>query len=323
VALGDSLLSDWELLRGHAVAILGGNFRELLRCGSLANSHRDVGVFRHRGGHLAFEGVRYCSRIWVCPVCSRIVVRGELRQLLRLWATVRAEGGRPATFCLTAGYPQDMPLADRVRRLVASFGRLTGGRYGIHQQYRGQGLLGFFRSIEMNYSLKTQTWQPHLHGVVFFQGSVPPSFRSWLERAWDKALALEGLSGVGGITVDDEFENEKAAVAYVCQPMDASEPGAAAVSLSPFQVLRASTTGEVEYIAAFRDYAQATKGLHYLSYSHGLLNRLEQFQGKSGVTRQQGRQLDALSSQDYKVLLAGYRISLHLAELNRKLSGKG
>lgn len=317
VSLGDSLISDREMLRSHAVAILGNGFRELSACSSLANTQASVGVYRHAGGHLAFEGVRYCSRTWVCPICSRIVIRIRQRQLLGLWSTVQADGYRPAVFCLTAGFPNGMAVAERLKRLMSALRRMTSGRSNFRQRWMTDGCLGFCRTIELNFDIHEEVWRPHLHGVAFFSGPVPPQFRSWLMEKWKQALHKEGLHGGEGVTVDDEFDDEKAAVAYTCKPIKDDETDNA--NLSPFQVLRASMTGEVKYILAFREYAEATKGLHHFQPSPGLLEGLEYLRSSSGVTQRKGVLLDMLDPQEYETLHEHHQIGLFLLGLHKGL----
>ncbi len=316
VALGDSILADREMMRRQAISLLEGRTSTLSRCGTLSDTQASVGVYRHAGGHLAFEGVHYCSRVWICPVCSRIVIRRRQRYLLALWASVKANGGRCATFCLTAGFPDVLTLAERLQRLTTAFSHLTSDRQSFGRRWRGVGYLGYSLTVENLYNDSSEHWQPHLHGTVFFQSTVPCEFPEWLSKSWKNAIDREGLSG-GTHSLDHEFDDESAAVAYACKPIPDEEPTDSA-RLSPFQVLRASMTGEVRYIDAFREYAAATEGILQLRKSATLFQNLS-LRGKSGVTRRLGRLLDMLTPEDYVELHSEHRIGLYLAGLHQEL----
>ena len=316
VALGDSILADREMMRRQAISLLEGRASTLSRCGTLANTQASVGVYRHAmGGQLDFEGVHYCSCVWICPVCSRIVIRRRQRYLLALWASVKADGGQCATFCLTAGFPDVLTLAERLRRLTTAFSHLTSDRQSF-RRWREEGYLGYSLTVEDLYNDSSEHWQPHLHGTVFFQSTVPYKFQEWLSKSWKNAIDREGLSG-GAHSFDHEFDDEGAAVAYTCKPIPDEEPEDSA-TLSPFQVLRASMTGEVQYINAFREHAAATEGIQHIRTSAGLFENLS-VRGKSGVTRRLGMLLDMLTPEDYEALLGEHRIGLYLADLHQEL----
>lgn len=321
VALGDSILADREMMRRQAISLLEGRTSTLWtstlsRCGTLSNTQASVGVYRHAGGHLAFEGVHFCSRVWICPVCSRIVIRRRQRYLLALWASVKADGGRCATFCLTAGFPDVLTFADRLQRLTTAFSHLTSDRQSFARRWRGEGYLGYSLTVENLYNDSSEHWQPHLHGTVFFQSTVPCEFQEWLSKSWKKAIDREGLRG-GAHSLDHEFDDESAAVAYTCKPIPDGEPEDS-TTLSPFQVLRASMTGEVQYIDAFREHAAATEGVQHFRTSVGLFENLST-RGKNGVNRRLGMLLDMLAPEDYEALLGEHRIGLYLADLHQEL----
>ena len=318
MALGDSPLSDREMMRDHAVHVLGDDYSGLTTCGTLQNPQSQVGVYWHSGGHLAFEGVRYCSQIWVCPVCSPIANRQRNRLLLKLWDHWKVEGAQCATFTLTAGFPKGMSTSQRFKHFHAAYTRMTAGRDSFRQHWQSHEFIGYFAIVEILYSIEADVWCPHLHGIALFHGPVPATFREWLAAAWKRALRLVGLNDGDGFAVDDQFDDEKAAVAYICQPMDDREPEGN--SLTPLQVLRASMTGETQYIYAFCDYAAAVKRIRHVRHSQGLLESIGEVRSNNGVTKRQGVLQDLITPEEYGLLLDDFRVGLFLAELRGELN---
>lgn len=117
--------------------------------------------------------------------------------------------------------------------------------------------------------------------------------------------------------MDDKFDDEKAAVAYICLPMDDQEPEGN--SLTPLQVLRASITGEAQYIHAFCEYAAAVKHIRHVRYSQGLLEGIGNVRNNNGVTKRQGVLQDLIPPEQYSLLLNDFRIGLFLADLRGEL----
>lgn len=241
-----------------------------------------------------FYGLRSCRSPHVCPICAERLAAArseEIAQAAPQWA----EGGGQLVFAtFTLRHHWGEPLRAVLRRLSRAWRRMVSSRSwkeGVRVHYAG-----FIRSLEV--TLGPNGWHAHYHALFFFYWDEIPSYEE-VFSLWSAAVEAEG-----GECVKDAFSWE------VVPPADVQEVGRylakwgpggelakgrykRSVGLSPWEILKLAgleaglIVGEVcvhalqhakslglpsgvSWVALWREYEEATRGLRSVYWSRGL-----------------------------------------------------
>jgi len=229
--------------------------------------------FNGETGEAFYSGLATCGSVWVCPVCAARISgerREELRAALRIAEHARL-GYALATFTLQHT-PQDS-LEDLNQALNEAYRKTKSGR-AWQEFVERWGLVGTVTAYEVTRG--PAGWHPHKHVLLFFTRSLSEAelaeVREWLAARFGAELDKLGryASPIHGVDV----RSTSAAVDYVTKwGLEGELTGSESKNghgHTPFQLLALYEQGDKSAGAAFREYAEATKGLAQLRWSKGL-----------------------------------------------------
>jgi hypothetical protein len=166
-----------------------------------------------------------------------------------------------------------------LRRAVSAAWRSvkTGKAWVIRKE--ASGWLGDIRALEITHG--GNGWHPHLHVLIFFNVGTSQSeinaFSGWLYDAWAKSVAQQGLGQCSREAYDWEpVEAASGAAQYVGKwgaslELTKAHTKQGKGGRTPWQILSDFTEYGLALDAAlFREYADAAKGSHQLTWSRNL-----------------------------------------------------
>lgn len=261
------------LKQGDKLAGLG---KRLSHCRYVA---RSTLVTLEKGEQRArFDGVKSCSSVWCCPICSARISAGRRDELNALLAGARQEGLSVVMLTLTASHKRGMNLAGWLAAFKAGKERLRQRREWRALKPR---FVGSVTATEVTHS-DANGFHPHFHELIVMDCPEAEAMAQieGLRAAWLASLAGVGLSGN-----DHAFQVQPASAAgeYVGKFGAAEEMALQGQkqgrggSRTPWQLL--ADAGDIHNPRATRDgaiwaeYAAAFMGRRQLVWSPGLKAR--------------------------------------------------
>ena len=268
--------SDKYALTRIASSILSNDWR-VSYC-QKRTRHGTVDIKRGKLGKAYVSGTLTCGSVWVCPVCA-LKKAGERQE--RVMNAIRGK------YCVLVTYTLQHELSDRLESLMKTL--KDGLRHTLNGKARKLfskkfGLYGAVRSFEVRYSFHSG-WHPHSHELLIFDEPVSEQkaceIRNWLSRRYCAYLRDHGYytnDNTVHVSVKDAYDEQLKG--YLTKSV--SQMGLTAeitqghkkgskVSLSPFQLLAMyKRTKDSRFANLFSEYAYATKGLNWVTFSRSL-----------------------------------------------------
>jgi hypothetical protein len=232
-------------------------------------------------------GVQSCGSIWACPVCAAKIRERRADDISRGALAHMAVGGSIYMATLNARHRIGRRLAPLLPTVIGGFRqKLISGRRGS-PNVRPSGSSA--RSAPPG-SPTADGWHPHLHVLVFCQGTPDPAdlaraIDRW-GRAWREWTAQHGFDASPARGVPREpVVNAGQAAEYVAKLQDGKDVGrelfrgdltaGRAGSLLPFELLEhVRATGDVDALDVWHEFEHATFGRRAIEWSRGLRARL-------------------------------------------------
>jgi len=263
-------LSKWRLQDAAAIAL--GDSWATSSCMRRQNgSHTKV---HKSNGKAHYTGLQTCKSVWACPICSSRIAsqrRDEVKLAL--------ENSHYIPILVT--YTIQHSLKDKIRDLLCVI--KDGLRHTLNGRFRKTFyerfcVAGYVRSVEVRWNPKTG-WHPHVHELLMLKREASnEAIKSFLQSRYGEYLKKRGYH-VNEHTIDvrsnDDTESGDLVSEYLTKSAVELEITAGALkkghSLSQFQLLAAfAETGDMMYADLFQEYAQATAGKKWLTWSRGL-----------------------------------------------------
>ena len=241
--------------------------------------------------------VATCKATWICPMCSASHAYAQQKQLERSMTgwSFRGDDHRAMFMTLTARRNVNRPLREALLGVTKAFTVLMNSRYARNLRASGA-YFGYVRTVEITWS-RSKGWHPHLH-VLFFTKDVTALQAAWpiegrrsggtdFVKEWRRALATvsqrDDLSRPLTATADgQDLQEAKPSDAgqlagyvtkdgvpwsiYAEMTRDDVKTGRGD-SLAPLELLLKGHDGDKKALAAWREYTEATKGVHRFSPS--------------------------------------------------------
>lgn len=241
-----------------------------------------VSVVKGEAG-AGYRGLMRCAGVWACPCCAPRIAAGRTTEIetgiANHVARLRAEG------CTHEEAAERVPMLTLTLRhgrgdaLTTLLDALRGAMRRL-RQHRGWRALkgatvGTITSLEVTHG--EHGWHPHLHLLLLGKRDVTPwqleRLLGTLRDAWDASLAAEGRDcGRAGFEVTRKVG---AAARYVAKlAWEAAGVGTKRArgkgGRTGWQLLEDACEGDCEAIALWREYALATKGRNWITWTPGL-----------------------------------------------------
>lgn len=221
-------------------------------------------------GRSYYGGLMTCGSTWTCPVCAMRIAAERAAELEAAIEAHTAAGGSVVMVTPTVQHRKADTLAALLDALKVAMRYQRSG--AAHRRFVDRfGLVGHARSLEIRINVNTG-WHPHLHELLFLSGDVDVNgIRDAYHARYGAKLREMGYH-VNEHTVhvtDDratigQYLTKFALELTTGQDKDGRDP----VSFSPFQLLDMhARTGQRWYADKFREYAEATKGRNWFTWS--------------------------------------------------------
>ena len=263
-------LSKWKLQDAAAVALGDGWATSACmrrQTGSTTRVHKNEGKAH-------YSGLQTCKSVWACPICSSRIAsqrRDEVKQALE------NSNYTPVLVTYTIQHTRKDKLKDLLNVIKDGLRHTLNGRF--RQMFYERFLVaGYVRSVEVRWNPRTG-WHPHCHELMMVKkGASKEAVKSFLMSRYGAFLEKRNYH-VNEHTIDvrlnEDTETGDLVSEYLTKSAISLEITAGAIkegqSLSQFQLLAAfADTGDMMYAQLFKEYAEATAGKKWLTWSRGL-----------------------------------------------------
>lgn len=239
-------------------------------CCQVPHGQSPVNLMQGEGGAAYFSGLKRCSSVWACPVCSNRVSTARRDDLNLLLERARAAGFSPVLITLTARHTKGDKLPDLLAAMKAA-----KKRWQQLQAYRALKSLGLSSVTATEVTHGDNGWHVHYHLIAILKTDPAAALAAaeTLRPAWLKALSAYGLSGNHaafradpGHLAGDYVSKWNAASELALGDRKSGRQG----SRNPWQLLRASAEGDKRAALLWLDFVHAFKGVRQLVWSRGL-----------------------------------------------------
>lgn len=227
-----------------------------------------------------FGGLKVCGSVWVCPVCAARIGAKRAQEVAAAAANWIAKGGRVIMLTLTLQHHARRQLGELNVAMNGAYRQMRQGKawVGFVQRY---GLMGSITARE--YTHGGNGWHPHLHVLFFLEKAVSDdqlaAMEQFLAKRWRGALAKRGetadLTHGTDLRPADKSAGEYVAKLSATWSVGAELAGASSKegrkgSSTPAQLLERRIGGDHDAGDLFVEYAFATYGKNWITWSRGL-----------------------------------------------------
>lgn len=259
-----------KILRKQSDAKLSKLGERVSHCGYVA--HTSFVDLERNGetGKAAFRGLKTCSNLWVCPVCSgRISFKrqGELNLLLQ---SARQAGYSPLLLTLTFQHKRGDVLASILDQFKDAQRRWRNRRDWA--ALKGS-IIGTVSALELTHGVNG--WHPHAHILLIVKAAPAAAYKlvNGLRAGWLASLDGAGLHGGKAAW---RLQDASAAGSYVAKwgageelALHGAKSGRNGAR-TPFAILADARDGCRQSGALFAEYAAAMVGRRQLVWANGL-----------------------------------------------------
>jgi len=226
------------------------------------------------GVSVSIHGVAYCSSVWVCPVCSRVIRNKRAKRTTDVFRRTMAAGYNLLFVTYTLAHDLTMPLGELLQRQRRAW-RIFTNSYAYREAVKSFGTGWHMRALEVTHS-PTAGWHPHYHAVYAMRSAVSDAIVESLYYAWAAAC-----SEVGAVTNRKAWHYElvqdpTTAASYLASwgggdfklgyEVAADKKGRRS-SRSPFQLAADAMDGDESAERWFVEYAAAIRGSRAQTWS--------------------------------------------------------
>ena len=255
--------------------------RACIRCRKNgANAVSIERVRRPDGTIVAFYGnVQKCGSIWLCPVCSN-KIRGARAKEMTAALSRHINAGRGAlASILTLSHHRGNSLSSSLSEIKAAWSKMTRHRYFKAWRER-YGVIGYIKSLEVTHG--QNGFHPHYHFLWLTKEPIDKYARHSMETdlfaIWSKYVTNHTDRSVtrhaNGI---EQIKSVRAVGRYLAKTIAYElthghmKDGKKSGQRTPFQIANDYfETGDSADEALWREYEQAIKGEHFITWSPSL-----------------------------------------------------
>lgn len=230
---------------------------------------REIELVKRHDEQLAFKNLKYCSSIWLCPVCSSRIAserRSELAQ------AVEVSGAYTALITFTLAHSKNDTLEDLLKALRSALNKVKSGRW--YQSFlQDHEIIASASSLEFTYG--SNGWHPHIHWLIFLnkkpdvkalQSQLLGRYKAFLEKSGNYASYYHGID-VRASRKDVSGYISKWNVIHELSNVQAKR--AKGDSLTSWQLAQLAVSGDKQAQALWLEYARATYRKKALTWSRG------------------------------------------------------
>lgn len=248
------------------------------KCGNVALDN--VSLMRGEDGHAHYAGLLSCGLVWLCPLCSGKITARRAEQLTLLMERHYALGGSALFGTLTVRHSARERLSGQRRFIGRGFSKLLAHR-NIKSALQTLGITGHVRVSETTHG--ANGWHTHIHYTLLSDGELTSAEIAGLELliawTWQRINIQAGRAApyVERQTLELCRTPADAAQYFVKWGLAQELTGwvnKSGAGRSPWDILRDyGATRDESDRKLWREWAKATKGMRFLTWSRGLKAR--------------------------------------------------
>ena len=265
---------QWGLLENRGA-------RACIRCRkNAANAISIERVRRPDGTIVAFYGnVQKCGSIWLCPVCSNKIRGARAKEMTAALSRHINSGKGALASILTLSHYRVNSLSSSLSEIKSAWSQMTRHRYFKAWRER-YGVIGYIKSLEVTHG--QNGWHPHYHFLWLTKEPIDKYARHSMETdlfaIWSKYVTNHTDRSVtrqaNGI---EQIKSGQAIGRYLAKTIAYElthghmKDGKKSGQRTPFQIANDYfETGDAADEALWREYEQAIKGEHFITWSPSL-----------------------------------------------------
>lgn len=265
----------------------------LAHCGLYPSPVNGGWVNVHAGPNGAtFGGVKTCSKIWLCPVCSASIRQGRAHEIELGVGVHLAMGGGVAFSTFTLPHSSKHTLRESLDALRLAY-RNARQHYAVRKVMSDLGIDGTIRALEVTHGVNG--WHPHLHLLWLVKRPLTAAECELLRRVWFDAyagsLVAQGWKspstkrGVQVLPVS-LVKGHEALSAYVAKVQEGKTSSVARemtrgdakrgrqASRTPMEIAEGAVSGVSRDAGLWLHYERGIKGARAIEWSRHLKGRL-------------------------------------------------
>lgn len=258
------------------------------------NGKREIELVKKHDQQLAFKNLKYCSSIWLCPVCSSRIASERRRELA---SAVEKSGAYTALITFTLAHSKRDNLKDLLEALRSAVNKVKAGRWyeGFLEKHE---IIASASSLEFTHGEKG--WHPHIHWLIFLnkrpdseaiKSELSVRFSAFLEKSGYYASSFHGID-VRATRKDVSGYISKWNVIHELSNVQAKR--ARGSSLTSWQLAQLAVSGDKQAQALWLEYARATYRKKALTWSRGArdLLGLDEEKDDDEIIKEEEREAD-------------------------------
>ena len=250
-------------------------------------------------GRPRFSGLSTCGSVWACPICSTAIQAARTEELTHAIEAAHLRGIKVAALTLTMRHKSHHGLKRMWDALSPSWAAALTSDRAVRRAKKTAEVIGWVRIVEARHG--RNGWHLHIHALVFFQepegldalsDAIWQGWRRRLDRAGFRPSRERGIK-LRELSLSQAREEVSSYHHKATWESSASTAGRAAAaelggqagkqgrdgrgSRSPFDLLRdvlASTGGDADDLALWREWEQASQRRRARTWSKGLRREL-------------------------------------------------
>ncbi len=244
---------------------------QVARCMSFMplNGKREVELVKKHDAQLAFKNLKYCSSVWLCPVCSSRIASERRKELAK---AVEVAGVYTALVTFTLSHSKRDGLGDLLNALRDALNKTKSGRW--YEAFLDQhGIVASVSSLEFTHG--AHGWHPHIHALLFM--NKKPDAKAIQEQLSERFTKFIGKSGYYASSFHsvDVRASRKDVSGYISKWCIIDELSNVQLkqgkgeSLSVWQIAQLAVEGDRECEMLWLEYARASYRKKALQWSRG------------------------------------------------------
>ncbi len=228
-----------------------------------------VEVVKRESGQVAFKNLKYCSSVWLCPVCSSRIASARRNELGQ---AVKNSGGYTALITFTLAHSNADKLEDLLKALRKALNSTKSGRWYESFLVEHE-ITASASSLEFTHG--DNGWHPHIHWLIFTK-SKPKAGRlqEQLNERFGNFVRKNGRysSAFHGVNVKasrDDISGYISKWNIIEELSNVQAKRGRGESLTAWQLAQLAVNGDQEAEALWLEYAKATYRKKALQWSRG------------------------------------------------------
>ena len=228
-----------------------------------------VDLVKKHDGRLAMNNLKYCSSVWLCPVCSSRIAAERRKELAQ---AVESSDAYTVLITYTLQHDRSDKLEDLLNALRRAVNKVKSGRW--YEAYlQEHEIIASASSLEFTHG--SHGWHPHYHQLLFLRKKPNPDrIHDQLSERFTHFLMKDGqyASSFHGIDVRSSRKDVSGYISkwnVIDELINVQYKKGRSESLNVWQLAQLAVSGDPEASRLWLEYAKASYRKKALQWSRG------------------------------------------------------